>query len=728
MQVDININIRYNIKENFVKDGMLNMKKIFEIFMCDLKNIAKSKMAIVIILGITIIPGIYAWLNIDSNWGPYDNTGNLPIAIVNKDEGTTILGESVNIGTEMEENLKSNNAMKWIFTDEEDARQNVDKGKYYGAIIIPQDFSKCVSTILEKDELKKPVFDFYVNNKKNPIAPIIVNKAVGTIQNSVNQSFVNTVVYKIVSKVENVDIVNKSNETTDDLIVKLNDAKQKINELKAILYTTDLAADSTTKSLNAVRNLLPKMDSISDKAKQGITDMKSAAKSFDNTFDNIENDILTIANESEYIIKEAVEIMDRTDSTNIVQECNEIHDKLDKELVVLRRLNTVLTSINEVANLKGIEALNNKTAEQITKLENTQGFLTDTTSALDNLDNIKTAIHEVNDSVLTLKNDYEADVKPELSNLYKGAAESVDKASNVISNLNVSFENVDNALKYLIEALENGGQLAININTVLDGFQNDIDKVIDVVKEVKTGEIYNNIVNLLKNKPSQVADFISAPVETNQIDVYPINTYGSKMTPFYSILACWVGCTILTAILKINLKESKITEGAKHYQKFFGRFMLFGFLAMVQGLVIGLGDLILQVQTVNGFLFLLTLMLSSLVFVLIIYSLAIAFGKIGQALSIVIMVLQVAGSGGTFPVELLPRLFQILQPIMPFYPAMNAARETIVGFYQNYYLKYILILLCHMIIPIIIGVFVSKYTDEIKKKLEKELHDTDVIG
>ena len=149
---------------------------------------------------------------------------------------------------------------------------------------------------------------------------------------------------------------------------------------------------------------------------------------------------------------------------------------------------------------------------------------------------------------------------------------------------------------------------------------------------------------------------------------------------------------------------------------------------MIQGLVIGIGDLFLRVETINAFLFLLTLMLSSLIFVLIIYSLAFTLGKIGQALSIVIMVLQVAGSGGTFPIELLPRVFKLLQPFMPFYPAMNAARETIGGFYGNDYLKYILILLCHAIIPLLLGLVISKYTESTKKKLEKELHKTDIIG
>ena len=92
------------------------------------------------------------------------------------------------------------------------------------------------------------------------------------------------------------------------------------------------------------------------------------------------------------------------------------------------------------------------------------------------------------------------------------------------------------------------------------------------------------------------------------------------------------------------------------------------------------------------------------------------------------MVLQVAGSGGTFPIELLPRPFQLIQPFMPFYPAMNATRETIGGFYQNDYIKYIFILLCHMIIPLILGLIISRFSAETKKKVEKELHDTDVVG
>lgn len=703
------------------------MGKIIEIFKNDVKNLTKSTIAVIIILGICFIPGIYAWLNIISNWGPYDNTGNLPIAIVNKDEGTTILGENINIGKEMEETLKSNNAMKWIFTDEDNAKLNVDNSKYYGAIVIPQDFSKSITTIIENDTLKKPTFDFYVNNKKNPIAPIIVNKAVGTIQNSVNQSFVNTVIYKTVSKVENMDIITKSNQTTDDLITKLCDAKLRIEELRLILKTADSATTTTSKSLSAIRKILPTLSDVTSTTKEGINDMKNAAKSFEETYDNIEKDVSLIIDDAETIIAETLDVINQTNSSNITEKFNSTSEKLDKVLVVLKRLNSILSSINNVADLSGLQNIENKVSEHITKIEAIQNLLANTTDGLNNLENIKGKINELNDNIISLKTEYQNTVKEDLSNLYTSASNAVNNAADVIINFNVSLDNVDAAMQYMINALENGGELTENIDLILVNFEKDIDKIIDVVKEAKKSEIYENVINILNNNPQDIADFLSNPVDTNEIDIYKIETYGSKMAPFYSILACWVGSTILTAIVKINLKETEITKNAKHYQKFFGRFMLFGTLALLQGLVIGIGDLFLQVQTVNSALFLITLMLSSVVFVLIIYSLAVTFGKVGQALSIVIMVLQVAGSGGTFPIELVPRLFQVLQPYMPFYPAMGAARETIGGFYENDYMIYILILLCHTIIPLILGLVVSKHTNNIKKKMEKELHETDVI-
>lgn len=704
------------------------MKNIIKIFKNDIKNLKSSKMAIIILVGLIFIPGIYAWLNIDSNWNPYDNTGNLPIAIVNKDKGVKLLGQEVNMGEMLEENLKSNNAMKWIFTTEEDGMENVEKSKYYGLIIIPEDFSNSLSTLFEEDEIKKPEFDFYVNNKKNPIAPIIVNKAITTIQNSINQSFINTVIYKVVDTAEDIDVISKGAQTTDELIEKLQGAKAKVTDLRAILKTMDLVADSTANSLNAVRKLLPTIDEISGMTKQGIKDMQNAAQSFDDTYKNIENDITSIIGEAENTGKDIIDIINKTDSSNITENLDAISEKLDQTLISLKRLQKTLNSISNVVELPGIKALENRISEQISKIEKLQETIAKGNQKIEDINSVKEDINSISGEISGIKKQYQDTVKADLENAYKNASQSVNNATNLMLNLNVSLDRVDSAMQNMIKALENTGELTENIDIVLSNFQEDIDKVIEGLEEAQKSEFYYKIVNLLKNNPSTIADFLSNPVQTNEIGLYEIDSYGSKMAPFYSVLACWVGCTLLSSILKSDVRVTKELEGVKHYEKFFGRFLLFAILAMLQGLIIGIGDMILQVQVISPISMLLTLMLSSMVFMLIIYSLTMAFGKVGQALSIVIMVLQVAGSGGTFPIELLPRLFQILQPYMPFYPAMNAVRETIGGFYQNDYIMYILLLLCHTIIPLTLGLIISKKTAKIRRNVHKELHKTDIVG
>lgn len=704
------------------------MGKILEIFKYDARNLLKSKIAMIILAGIVFIPGIYAWLNIDSNWNPYGNTGNLPIAVVNKDDGVEILGSEVNIGNEIEKSLKTNDGMKWTFVNEDSAKAGVEKGEYYGSIIIPDNFSEQLTTILEDGKTVKPTFDFYANDKKNPIAPIIVNKAVGTVQASVNQAFVNKIIYTFAEKAESINIANIKDSSTADIASKLNEAKTRIQNLRLVIQTTGLTAETAGKSLSAIRALLPKISDISSATKQEIMEMKNVVQAFKSSAQKIEQDAASIINDSRNIIDEVVDIASGTNISNITTNLKDMSEKLNTILTAQKRLDDTLKSLIEVLPSENLQKLEDKVAKQISKIEELIQLCNNPLATTIDIENIKNKAASIRDGLEDAKNIYYDSAKAELSDIYSTMTASISDTTDSLLNANISLDNVDSGLGYTIDALVSGKQLTDNIDVLLANFQIDIDKVIGTIQSAKGGELYSAAIKLLKNKPEEIADFITSPIDVNQINLYEIEAYGSKMAPFYSILACWVGCTILTAILKVNVEESEATRGAKNYQKFFGRYILFGLLAMMQGLVIGLGDIVLNVQTANPLLFLITLMLASLIFVLIIYALAFSMGKVGQALAIVIMVLQVAGSGGTFPIELLPRPFQVLQPFMPFYPAMNAARETIGGFYDADYLKYIFMLLCHSVIPILLGLVFTKFTAELKPKFEGELEETGVIG
>ena len=865
------------------------MKGILNVFKNDINKIFQHKIAIIIMIGTLIIPGIYAWINIDSNWNPYENTSNLPIAIVNNDKGVTILEKYINMGDLMEDSLKENNAMNWIFTDEDIAKANVEKSIYYGLIIIPENFSQKCITLFDGNKLEKPSFDFYINQKKNPVAPIIVDKAVSTIQTTLNQNFVNSIIYKIVDTAEGIDIINKTMKSSDDLIEKLSDTKMDVSKLRAIIKTMDIASDSTVKSLSAIRDLLPTVSSITGTSKQGIADIKNAVNNFSNNYKNTSNNIsstfssikdvekdinstLTNANisyvkenlnlllntlddiknnllenknalfeiENSSRIFEISDIQNEINSTinsindlqkiisntnnsisNIekitdnlsyintskVQEnldiiynkLNEIERKLNNiknifsqlNLPILNNLqNEIDNMINEINNLKTIVnntkdslkdldklgstisnidfsntkdnliIISNNLNVMENKLNNLQNLLSNTNDSanllqvdkfqeridkilkqiddlqdvikrgnetLDNLEDIQSKMIDLNNQINDIELTYDNTIKSDLDSAYSNASKAMSDITNVISSLDSGLDRTDSAMSNMISALTNTRDLTGNIDFILAGLQNDIDRIIKSVENEMQSDLYTKIANVLQNDPNVIADYLTTLVETNEIDLYNIDSYGSKMAPFYTILACWVGCTILVSLFKTDIKESENTKIFKNYQIFFGRFMLFGIFAILQGLIIGLGDIILQVQVINYPLFLFTIMLSSFVFMLIVYSLTVSFGKVGQATSIVFLVLQVAGSGGTFPIELLPRHFQVLQPFMPFFPAMNALRETIGGFYGNYYATYVFQLCCHIIIPLLLGLSFRKRIMHVKEKIDDDLKKTDLI-
>lgn len=703
------------------------VKCIWNVFKTDIKKIFRRKIAVVILGGLLIIPGIYAWLNIDSNWNPYDNTGNLPIAIVNKDQGVTMMEEQLNMGDLMVKSLKENDAMKWIFTDEQTARENIDKSIYYGEIVIPEDFSSKVVTLFDGAEIQKPEFEFYVNQKKNPIAPIIVNKAVTTIQNSLNQNFVNAIIYKVINTAEDIDIITKGVQTTDELIDKLKQAKKNIAELRAVTSTMALASDSTSNSLNAVRDLLPSVENIMGTSKQGISDMRDAVQSFSAMYDNMSGNVENVMKSVEDIGKELEGIAEGTDSSNITENLDMMTAKLDSLEKKLKSLQDTLSKINDVVEISKINEWQEDINKTLKDIENLKKMIENSKETVEDLDQVKEKTKQLSADIVNVNKVYQESIKDDLNSAYSNASKSMSNVTNLVSSLNVSLGKTDSAMVHMISALDNTRQLTDNIDIVLLGMQADIDKIIESLSGPTETEMYAKIANLLSNDPNDVADFLSTPIETNEIDIYEIESYGSKMAPFYTILACWVGCTLLVSLLRTDIKETPETRNLKNYQKFFGRFMLFGIMATLQGLIIGIGDIVLKVQVLNVPLFLLVIMLASFVFMLLVYSLVISFGKVGSAAAIVLMVLQVAGSGGTFPIELLPRLFQILQPFMPFYPAMSALRETIGGFYGNTYILSILGLLAHTIIPLLLGLCFRNSIINIKEKVDEELEKTDII-
>lgn len=152
------------------------MKNVFWIFRRDLQRIGKNFVAIIVAIGICIVPALYAWFNIGANIDPYENTSGIHIAVANCDEGSeNELTGRLDAGQAVVENLEANDALGWAFTGRQEAIEGVESGEYYAAIIIPEKFSADLVSVLT-GEIETPKLEYYVNEKKNAIAPKVTDQ------------------------------------------------------------------------------------------------------------------------------------------------------------------------------------------------------------------------------------------------------------------------------------------------------------------------------------------------------------------------------------------------------------------------------------------------------------------------------------------------------------------------------------------------------------------------
>ena len=209
------------------------MYQVFAIFLRDVKRILKNPVALVVTLGVAIIPSLYAWCNILANWDPYANTGNIQVAVANEDKGTTsTLVGHLDAGQQTVNQLKKNHQLGWRFVPEQQAIEGVESGKYYAAIVLPEDFSsRLIGTVTGKGD--RPSITYYINEKLNAIAPKITDTGATTIDEQINTTFVSSVADAVAKEVKEAagETTGSMKSAQSDVI---NDLTDTINQLETV--------------------------------------------------------------------------------------------------------------------------------------------------------------------------------------------------------------------------------------------------------------------------------------------------------------------------------------------------------------------------------------------------------------------------------------------------------------------------------------------------------------
>ena len=912
------------------------MKTVRKIFLDDLKQLVSSFFIIVIILGITVIPALYAWLNIYSNWDPYGNTAGLKIAFYSSDEGATVDGLTENVGDELKKEMEGNDAIHWVFTDsEEQALSGVRSGEYYAAIVIESDFSYRILNFF-KAGVDKPSILFYQNQKKNPVATKISDAVVEKTHKSLNKKLTGVIVGQVFDTANSVEVSIESAGGIEGIVTDMQDLNGQILSYQKTIDSvvagnevllgaisegkTDAAQagqriDSTRASLDETGNQIQMtgltldyymdnvkitmdtaeghLSSMQEKLRQGklsgdvgkmgaavssaaldmnalLDDIDALNRSVGQTYlpseeemnkviptkEDIEKSAKTCHQASAELTSSAAimadlskQLKDADNQENLDNTYNELVDTLkttaqvtSSSAVAMRaaadaaeagyeavkdmptpanipginititdeqwaqmkaNLKTAADSMSDSATaLESLAATSEAEYEKVrdskdsteaqmsealekaaaltdsasTAMKQASGYAEQAGDALDkvaenyayyrqaanNIGSTLTAYYnslialrtQLNNAIATTAGDtavtdtalaekeaadeieailkelkgteytFENDIRPNVDACLQSLTDVVGNISNLLNSLSRTIAGMGNVFDALQVSLTSAQDSLTKTSDLLGLISDRLTEATGKVEDVEHSQELTIIMNTLSGDPEKYSDFFSEPVQITDNVIYPVENYGSAVTPFYTTLSIWVGALVLAAILKTKAKSSKY-PGATQTELFFGRYIIYFILSQAQTLVTVLGDLYyFKVQCLNPFLFWFACAFTSMVFSLLIYSLVLAFGDVGKAIAVVAVVIQIAGSSGTYPIELLPDFFQKVYLFFPFPYAINAMRETIGGLYDGAFALYLLELSIFIVVALVIGLLIRKPFRRLNKFMHRRMEDS----
>ncbi len=722
------------------------MKNVWKIFQRDMMRVRNNVIALVVIIGISVVPCLYAWFNIAASWDPYSNTGNLKVAVASVDEGYegSLIPIEINIGDKVLSALRENTQMEWVFTTEEKATSGVKSGKYYAAIVIPKDFSnKMMSVFSEKVE--KPEITYYSNAKENAIAPKVTDKGAGAVQRQVNEVFIETVsdtTLTVLQAVSNMTQASGAETIVGNLNTNLNQIAGDLTASAGLLESFSDMTGSAQKLLNSTTEFLQTVQQQTKESRQTFQETSKTFSGLDDSMDAAADSVGTALKSAENVYDQMDQVISGAFSDESA-DAQQIASTLDTLAGQVGNVVTAYTSVRDsVAAVADkypetsplVDAIVVRMDTSIQQQKNLQSKLQDSAKGLrDATTDLGTARSELKD--LAAKNrenmsgvsaSYKSSVQKSLNQLSASLTSSKQEISSLLSQLDQSANGIykltdtaDSDLSEIQKVLGDSGELLTEAS----------DRIADTtakLDEMETSGDFSELETLISGDKSAISTFLAAPVSLDTHKIYEIANYGSSMAPFYSVLSIWIGGIVLVAMLKVNVSEN-CTKGLKNvklHQIYFGRFITFMIVGLFQSTLIALGDLLyLGIQCEHPFLFLLGCWFSSLVFVNIIYTLTVSLGDIGKAVSVILLVVQVAGTGGTFPIEVAPSFFRAVYPLLPFTHSMAALRETVGGMYgMNYWIdlgKLAIFLGISLIVGLVLRKPIIKANDAFTEKLEE---------
>lgn len=745
-------------------------------------NLFRNKILLISVIAITFIPILYSSIFDKSVWDPYGRAKDLPVAVVNEDQPTELLGQKMNVGEQVVDNLKKDHQLDWQFVSKEEAEKGMKDLKYYMIVTITKDFSKNAASIINQTPQKMEIV-YTTNDSLNYIADEISTVGATALESQVREQVVEAYATavaeaggQLVSALgqaasgadqladgggelqtglkQYTDGVSQADDGSNQLADGTGQLASSIGPLASGVSQLDSGSNQLSSALNQVnsalapvQNNVTNIDAGLNQLAVGTQDLANALATFESNLDPnvkvvLDNDLQNIRNEIESIITNKDKLLGISgEATAVANQATVASNSLSGANLQIQKIQTDIDSFvagllapttipdNEKASI--VSAISSKvdaildeqiaaaTSQINTSLAAVEAELntlsvraTELSVSANDVSNIANAMaassQQVSASVASIQagvNTFES-----LLNQVPSSGSAAGLTNNlyaISSDLNLVATGLPTALAGVNQLATGSGQLTSG----LDQLQSQIPTLSSGVDQLNTGadQLQAGLAELNENSPELMSginqleagakelasaldegvsesstikitkkniDQFAAPTKLTNDEYSKVANYGEALAPYIMSLALFVGSMLFNFVYPIRkISMAGQSSGAWWLSKVSLGFGVSSMMALIQASVM----LLIGLHVDNLFQFYLTAFVSAWSYMAITMFLAMTFDNPGRFVAMILLVLQLGGAGGTFPIQLQAPFFKAIHPYLPMSYSVYAFREAISG-------------------------------------------------
>ena len=641
------------------------------------KHLFNNKILLISMAVISFIPILYSGFFLGSIWDPYGQTKNLPVAFVNEDKGASLNGKSLNVGESVEKKLKDNHDLGWEFVSKQQADEGVNSGHFYAVVTIPSDFSQKAASIT-KSEPQQAVINFTTTPAKNYIGSLVSNQAAAKVKSSVSEQITQAYAKGILENLDKLgiglDAAANGASTLHDGLGRLQSGTQTyVGGVKQLAVNQQSLTGGLAQLSDGSRKLQAGLGQLSNNlpTESQLSQLSDGMKKLQSGINQLN---ASVSNPSPALMAQQNKV--ETDAQTLVQTMKDSESDLLAAGGTLQTLGVQAAASSSKSTTISLPQISN-ISRAFTK---TQTIIAQTTTLLNDLQTLTQQLSaqqtQLQAGVSALNNGVNQ-LAPNAITAFNGY-NSVRFANNQLLAGSASLTNGLSEAKSGSQKLANGASLLESRSGAL----------IDGTSQLASGA--DTLANKLADASSRIKiqptgattqQQIANPVKSEMTEKGNVPNYGYALSPYVLSLSLFVGAIVLNVIYPIRKTFSEQESAIRWW---LSKASVAGVAAFMQATILMLVMVFfLELTPEHPAHFIGAIYLTSFAYMSIVSLLVIVLDNPGRFLAMVLLVLQLGSSEGTFPIQTANGFFQAINPLVPMTYSIRALRQAISGGLDN---------------------------------------------